>query len=105
MLYVFTDNSAFIKHILNDASLKVIPAECSGRIVEETKESVWASHRDVLGQPLGDVQVVDLQRDLLAVSRFGDSDGRQILRYTEKREFNRTRGGYSPAGLTNPGEF
>ena len=39
----------------------------------------WESYWDVLGQPLGDVQVVDLQGDLLAVARFGHSDGRQVL--------------------------
>jgi len=36
-------------------------------------------HRNVIRQPLGDVQVVDLDGDFLAVSWFGHSDGRQIL--------------------------
>ncbi|TNN28654.1 hypothetical protein EYF80_061198 [Liparis tanakae] len=42
------------------------------------------SYRDVLGQPLRDVQVVDLHGDLLAVAWLGHSDGRQVLNTTHQ---------------------
>ena len=40
-----------------------------------SRESYW----DVLGQPLRDVQVVNLDGDFLAVAWFGHSDGSQVL--------------------------
>lgn len=40
-----------------------------------SSESYW----DVLRKPLWDVQVVDLHGDFLAMTRFGHTDGGQIL--------------------------
>lgn len=41
--------------------------------------ALHSPHRFVLGQPLGDVEVVDLGGDLLPVPRLGDPNGREVL--------------------------
>lgn len=43
------------------------------------EQSYW----DVLRKPLRDVQVVDLHGDFLAVTRFGHTDGGQVLQTRE----------------------
>lgn len=46
----------------------------------------WKSYWDVLRKPLRDVQVVDLDGDFLAMTRFGHSDGCQILQTRQRHQ-------------------
>lgn len=58
-------------------------------------EGIRESYRDVVRQPLRDAQVVDFHENLLAVSWFRHSDGRQVLQRegvrTKTRQGNRTQ--------------
>lgn len=44
---------------------------------------VPGTHRDVVGQPLGDAELPDLGGDLLPVARLGHADGCQVLTQAE----------------------
>lgn len=47
------------------------------------------TYRDVLRQPLGDVQIGDLDGDFFAVAWLGHADGSQILPTQEERKYMR----------------
>lgn len=48
-----------------------------------TRAPVPGTHRDVVGQPLGDAELPNLGGDLFPVAWLGHADGRQILMRTE----------------------
>lgn len=50
----------------------------------QSKAPVPGTHRDVVGQPLGDAELPDLSGDLLPVARFGHANGCQVLTQAER---------------------